>query len=150
MMKSWYIPKKCWPVNISTSVFGGFNLWCCWTFHSYLERCSSYFHDPPANSWGKRNYSVKHYFALYVVHYTSCADFTIGRAACVTKAHTYKEALWFIIFSSVIGAHNAVFYNPVTDRWLVTVYMKCIYSVVFLKLCLNRCFQAQIQTKMQT
>lgn len=28
------------------------------------------------------------------------------------------------------------------------IYMKCIYSVVFLKLCLNRCFQAQIQTKM--
>ncbi len=83
---------------------------------------------------------------------TLCPRTTIGPRACITKLQYLQwSSLIYYIFTVIkVNVHNTVFYNPITDRWLVTVYMKCIYSVVFLKLCLNRCFQAQIQTKMQT
>lgn len=77
---------------------------------------------------------------------------TLEPTTCISQLQYIQWGSLIYYISTVIKVivHNTVFYNPITDRWLVTVYMKCIYSVVFLKLCLNRCFQAQIQTKMQT
>lgn len=74
---------------------------------------------------------------------------TLGLQRVSLNCTRYNGALWFIILLLSTESVFLVLYNPVTDRWLVTVYMKCIYSVIFLKSCLNRCFQAPIQTKMQ-
>lgn len=68
-----------------------------------------------------------------------------------SSSATSNEDLWFIVFT-VIKVHvpRGLLQHYKGQMAGYCICVKCIYSVVFLKLCLNRCFQTLIQTKMQT